>query len=179
AVKNQKTLFTSVAPTPDGGVVAVANFLVDDDPSAFTQPWVIKLDAADNIVWQQRLQASPDDFVSPVVGGRDFYVLTGSTLRAGTDFNRFFDLWVVALDPTDGHLLWSRAFGGDRSETGRSVRRTSDGNILVAGETSSCALRDVDAWVLKLDTAGNPLWQTAYNADGVSQSHGTGAIAQD
>src|SRR4029077_12634266 len=32
---------------------------------------------------------------------------------------------------------------------------------------------------LKLDTAGNPLWQTAYNADGVSQSHGTGAIAQD
>jgi hypothetical protein len=178
-VKGRKTFFTGVSPTRDGGVVAVANFVVTDDVNAFTQPWVIKLDAADNIVWQRRLQASADDYLSAVAAGEDFHVLTGSTLRVVRGVDRFFDLWVVALRPKDGSVLWSRAFGGDRSETGRSVRRTRDGNILVAGETSSFALRDLDAWVLELDAAGDPVWQTAYNADGLSQSHGTGAIAQD
>jgi outer membrane protein assembly factor BamB len=181
-VKNQQAFFTSVAPTQDGGVVAVANFVTADGHPAFTAPWVVHLDAGDRVAWQRRLQTSDDDYLASVAAGKDFHVLTGYTLRRiDPDGTRYYDLWVVALDPATGDVLWSRAFGGDNdgSEAGRSVRRTKDGDVLVAGETSSFVPGRTEAWVLKLDPTGNPRWQNAYNADGASSGHGTGSIAEE
>ena len=62
-------------------------------------------------------------------------------------------------------MVWQRSLGGSGWDSAESIRQTSDGGYIVAGWTASTD-GDVsgnhggtDAWVVKLDGAGNPVWQ--------------------
>ena len=59
--------------------------------------------------------------------------------------------------------LWVTTYGGTGSlaDEMRSVRRTSDGGYIIAGETNSFG-ENSDAWVMKLDKDGNIIWQKTY-----------------
>lgn len=59
--------------------------------------------------------------------------------------------------------LWVTTYGGTGSlaDEMRSVRQTSDGGYIIAGETNSFG-ENGDAWVMKLDKDGNVIWQKTY-----------------
>ena len=59
-----------------------------------------------------------------------------------------------------------RAFGGERDDTGGTIRRTDDGGYIVAGDTESFDEADRDAWMFKLDAAGHMEWQKTYGDQG-------------
>ena len=61
-----------------------------------------------------------------------------------------------------GSCIWQRTFGGANDDEANSVQQTSDGGYIVAGNTSSFGLRAQDAWILKLNATGIPLWQKTY-----------------
>ncbi|HVK67336.1 MAG TPA: hypothetical protein VM694_22780, partial [Polyangium sp.] len=98
----------------------------------------------------------------------------GATLKSrdGTD------LFVLALDATGQHL-WSRRFGSFGNQTGRSIAVAPSGEIVVGGEYRGVlefydedAVINVqsgaspsDAFVLKLDAAGQVLWGKGFGAD--------------
>lgn len=60
--------------------------------------------------------------------------------------------------------LWVTTYGGSGifSDEMHSVRQTSDGGYIVAGETHSFVVSGGTAWVMKLDKDGEVVWQKTY-----------------
>lgn len=85
----------------------------------------------------------------------------------------YWDLWVVKLSRC-GDIEWERSFGGSNYESARDVAQTADGGYIVVGETNSTDGGVVsgyggtkDIWILRLNAAGNLLWQRRYGGNGL------------
>ena len=82
------------------------------------------------------------------------------------------DAWVVRLTP-EGNEAWNSTYGGEEADTARSIIRTGDGNLLVAGTLTLVTNRtrlDTDAWVVKIDPSGSEIWNRTYGGPDVNAS---------
>ncbi|MEW6364024.1 MAG: hypothetical protein AB1714_05235 [Acidobacteriota bacterium] len=86
------------------------------------------------------------------------FVLAGYTWGSfGGDQNA----WVVKLD-SSGIVSWQKTFGGAAgSDWATEVRQADDGGYYV-GCYSMAFGNGVEAWVLRLDSAGGVVWQRTY-----------------
>lgn len=57
---------------------------------------------------------------------------------------------------------WANAYGGSGSDTIWSIRKTSDGGMILGGSTDSSGAGTSDGLLVKLDSSGNILWQKTY-----------------
>ncbi|MFN4253922.1 MAG: FG-GAP-like repeat-containing protein [Saprospiraceae bacterium] len=134
--------------------------------------WVVKLDAVGNILWQNSLGGDSDDVLNSmqqtpdggyILGGYSYSGLSGDKTEAslgGADF------WIVKLDAV-GNILWQNAIGGSGQDILYTIQQTTDGGYVVGGQSDSNISGDktensqggTDYWVLKLDAAGNIVWQ--------------------
>ncbi len=92
------------------------------------------------------------------------YIEVGSTTSFGTGIR---NVWAVRLDP-DGGVIWQRAYGGTRDQRAHAVVETPDGGFVVAGTTTSFVNGRQSAWLLRLDSSGNVIWQKAINGTGIN-----------
>ncbi|MFL5786674.1 MAG: SBBP repeat-containing protein [Flavisolibacter sp.] len=101
------------------------------------------------------------------------YVTAGYTLSSDGDitkFHGFRDFWIIKVD-SSGNKKWSKAFGGSRDDLPYSIVATNDGGFLVAGVTLSIdgdvsiSFGSGDAWIIKLDSNGNLIWQKSYGGN--------------
>jgi len=166
----------SVHQTADGGyIVAGYAWSNNGDVSGNNGQsdfWVVKLDGAGNLVWQNALGGDKTETAYSVKQTADGgYILAGSAAsNSNGDVsanNGQTDFWVVKLD-VNGNLVWEELYGGNKSDVANAVVQTADGGYAVAGWTSSNNSGDVsgnhggsDFWVIKLDAAGILLWQKA------------------
>ena len=131
--------------------------------------WVVKLDAAGNILWQKALGGTGTDVAQAITASADGgYVVagyTGSTNGDVTGNHGSSDYWVVKLDAA-GNILWQKALGGTGIDQAYAITASADGGYVVGYTQSNDG--DVtgnhggnDYWVVKLDAAGNILWQKA------------------
>lgn len=162
----------SIQQTTDGGYIAAGyTFSNDGDVSGnhgATDVWVVKLDGSGNKVWQRCLGGSAFDraysIQQTVDGG---YIVAGCTNSNDGDVSGTIgsgDAWIVKLDGF-GNKVWQRCLGGSAFDIAYSIQQTTDGGYIFAGGTNSNN-GDVsgnhgegDIWVVKLDSAGNKLWQ--------------------
>lgn len=140
-----------------------------------------------NIHWQKDFGGSRDEVIEDikqtpdggyiVVGSTASFTMDGDVLFNHSTYNWPWDIWVVKTDAC-GAMQWQRSLGGSNDDFGQSVALTNDGGYIVAGHTESQD-GDVtnylggaaDAWLIKLDSAGNTVWQKTYggyNSDGAS-----------
>jgi len=61
---------------------------------------------------------------------------------------------------------WNKTFGGTYCDIAKSVQQTSDGGYIIGGYTSSYGAHDYDAWLIKTDENGNPLWGRTFGGAG-------------
>lgn len=76
------------------------------------------------------------------------------------------DILLVKTDP-NGDTLWSKTYGSKNHDLAQNIIKTSDGNILVSGETEgndSIAPRDI--YLLKLNYDGDILWTRIFENEG-------------
>jgi uncharacterized repeat protein (TIGR01451 family) len=97
------------------------------------------------------------------------FILAGFTLSndgqvSGNHNPGTADAWIVKLDASRV-IQWQKCYGGSGADTAYSVLQTTDGGYIVAGVSSS-SNGDLtgnnglsDAWVFKIDNAGNIQWQ--------------------
>lgn len=117
---------------------------------------------------------SPGDIIQSKDGG---YIYVGSTISSDGDLtqsNGYFDVWVVKLEK-DGTIIWSKNFGGIAADFGRSVVELENGDIIV-GSTVDEASGDIsqgkgslDCWLIKLNDAGDLLWEKSYGGSRVDR----------
>jgi uncharacterized delta-60 repeat protein len=144
---------TSIIQSSDGGYV-VAGWT-----SSFGAGWgdiyVVKLDAAGNVMWTKTIGGSNDDFARSIIQSSDGgYVVAGETSSFGAGGR---DIYVVKLDSA-GNIVWTKTIGGSGHDYAWSIIQSSDGGYIVAGGTESFGAGYEDIYVVKLDSAGNVVW---------------------
>lgn len=78
-----------------------------------------------------------------------------------------YDMWVLKLDRY-GDIVWEYTFdagGSELTDIAYSIRQTTDGGYVVAGETTNLSLGCIDLAVLKLNSAGELQWTRVYGGD--------------
>jgi hypothetical protein len=83
------------------------------------------------------------------------FVVTGFLSRNGDD------IYLVKTN-SSGDTMWTRLYGGDSSETGRSVQQTADGGYIIAGDTKSFGNGGRDVYLVKTDTVGDTMWTRTF-----------------
>lgn len=84
-------------------------------------------------------------------------------------------------DP-EASTLWSFIYGGSGDEEIKGLTPTSYGGWIVVGATDSFS-EDLEAWIMKVDHRGQPLWQKRYGGPNdetlldIKQTTGGGFIA--
>jgi hypothetical protein len=121
--------------------------------------------------WQKTLGGSYNDLAKSIQQTSDGgYIVAGNTESfdgdvQGNHGNK--DFWVVKLN-RNGNIQWQKALGGYGYETAFSIKQTTDGGYIVAGQASTND-GDVtgnhgylDFWVVKLNANGNLQWEQSF-----------------
>ncbi len=136
------------------------------------------------IEWQKSYGGSITDVATSIQQTSDGgYIAAGYSLSYDGDITdpkgiSFF--WVVKLSPT-GILEWEKSLGSPFEDYGASIKQTSDGGYIVAGQSHGNGLdvtgnhESVDYWVVKLNAIGDIEWQKSL---GGSQWDGGESIQQ-
>ena len=135
--------------------------------------FVVRMDVDGNVIWSKTFVGYLNNFDSgySIIETSDGgFLIAGETERSANS-----DVWVIKID-ANGNEIWNKRFAGAYDDVGQSVIETSDGNYVVAGYTAASGVGGYSAWVIKLDTDGNEVWnKTIAGALGYSiieDSHG-------
>ena len=152
----------SVLQTNDGG------FLIGGVTSSYgagsRDMWMIKTDAAGNLVWQKTHGGLSSDgawYVAQTSDGG--FILTGWTLSYGP--GSIGNAWLVKTDSL-GNQQWNKFFGGDDADRGYAAQQTTDGGYILTGYTGSFGAGLYDMLLIKTDPSGNAEWTKTFGGTG-------------
>ncbi len=162
----------SIQETLDAGyIVAGYSNSIDGDVTGnhgFNDYWIVKLNNLGNLQWQKSLGGSAADVANSIQQTLDGgYIVSGYSASNDGDLTTNqggLDYWVIKLDNI-GDIEWQKSLGGSLPDNSKSVQQTPDGGYLVIGNSSSNDgdvsgnNGDQDHWLVKLDNAGNLVWQ--------------------
>jgi len=168
----------SIRQTSDGGyIVANKSNSINGDVNGnhgLEDFWIVKLNNIGDTLWEKSFGGPENDRPFSVwqtfdqgyiVSGLSHSIKGNITAHHGTTAS--YDNWVVKLDST-GIMEWEKSLGGSNNEMSAAVQQTSDSGYIIAGQSESID-GDVtgnhgnyDYWVVKLNPAGDTLWQKSY-----------------
>lgn len=90
------------------------------------------------------------------------FVVAGRIERGGGSDD---EIQIMRLDKS-GNAIWERTFSGVQSDGVKSIAVLPNGGFVVAGSTISGGSGDYDAWLLKLDSFGNQVWEQSLGGRG-------------
>jgi hypothetical protein len=125
--------------------------------------WVAKLDAKNgNVLWSYAYGSDPEvrAIEATADGG---CVVAGLTVGPGVQF----DYWFAKLD-ANGAVTWSRRMGDAKWEQVNAVRAIAGGGYVLAGQYAPN--QNADAFLARLDDAGNVTLQKRYAGTGTFES---------
>lgn len=137
--------------------------------------WIVKLDSTGNMIWQNTIGGLADDMVNSIQQTLDGGYIAAGYSGSGMSGDKTepligeYDFWIVKLD-AGGNIVWQNTIGGNKNDQATCIRQTSDLGYIVAGFSLSGISGDKtelnqgpattsDYWIVKLDNAGNILWQ--------------------
>ena len=151
--------------TSDGGFVLVGE--TTSSGSGAEDCYLIKTDASGNEVWWKTYGGDKSDRCFSIVQADDGgFLLAGQTYSEGAGDR---DVYLIKTDAS-GMQEWSKTFGGAASDVGHSVTRTTEGDFVVTGYTTSFAIAEDDPYLIKIDATGHTLWTRVIPMEGVNHT---------
>ncbi|MFC1543144.1 hypothetical protein ACFL4K_01235 [Candidatus Neomarinimicrobiota bacterium] len=142
----------SIQQTSDVGYIVAG--LTESYGSGNSDIWLIKMDALGDTVWTKTYGGSNNDWGYDVQQTTDGgYIIAGETTSKGSGPS---DAWLIKTGPS-GDMVWNKLFGGNKYETGYTVRQNANGGYVLLGFTSSYGEGGFDVLLIITDEDGNPL----------------------
>ena len=130
--------------------------------------WLLCVDEDGNHLWNQTYGGSGNDWCFDAVKCvSDGFALVGTTENFGASGR---DMWLIRTDDVGNHL-WNRTYGGSETEYGRSLVECDEGGFVLAGHTNSYGSGEKDAWLVKTDSSGNPIWNHPFGNVGNDEAY--------
>jgi len=150
----------SVQQTTDGGyVVAGETYSFGAGSNDF---YLVKTNGEGDTLWTRTYGGINDEKARSVQEtGDGGYIVAGCTGSFGAGG---FDFYLVKTNSL-GDTLWTRTYGGSREDKAHSVRQTTDGGYIVAGETYSFGQGTPNCpnfYIVKTNPLGDTLWTRAF-----------------
>ena len=150
-----------------------------------TDYWVVKTDSAGNKIWDKRFGGYADDFLYAMQPTQDGGYILGGISQSDTGGDKtqpnwavgWYNFWVIKIDAV-GNKLWDRVYGGTEEDDLKAIVATQDGGFLLGGYSLSGISGDktqplIDGaynyWIVRIDSAGNKLWDKDYGGTGGNQ----------
>ena len=127
---------------------------------------------AQDVFWEKSFGGKQAEYLLDALPTPDYgFILAGSSLsdksgnkEAARKGNYDYCLWKIR---ENGAIDWQKSFGGSKNDLLISTQATKDGGYILAGTSDSpisadkteAAIGQQDLWILRLDAAGNLLWQ--------------------
>jgi predicted secreted protein len=150
---------TCVIQTSDGGY-AVAGYWLEDDSSE--DALLVKTDSLGNVEWNRTYGGAGGESIYSVVqtseGG---YALAGVSTSYSDEGKP--DFWLVKTDP-NGIMEWNKTYTEQNTDCAKSLIQTSDGGYTMAGFVRQAIIAPSDVWVIKVDSAGNSVWNVTWQS---------------
>ena len=86
------------------------------------------------------------------------FILLGSTESFG---NGGSDIWLIKTD-SEGEITWTKTFGDNSSDYGKSILKTPDDGYIIRGVTESFGYGNTTLVLIKIDSTGNKIWDNAF-----------------
>jgi hypothetical protein len=146
----------SVQQTADGGYVMTGyteSFGYSGDV------WLIKTDALGDSLWTKSFDCgnTTDYGVSVQQTIDEGYIITGDKFTFGPGYH---DVLLIKTD-SYGNPIWTKSYGGNDSETGRSVQQTRDGGYIITGG-GDAGIELEEVWLIKTNDVGDTLWTKTF-----------------
>ena len=142
--QNENDVLNAVAPTPDGGIVATGS--TRSYMSEQTDLAVMYFNKDGKLIWFKIYGFKYYDEGNAITMTKDGnYLVAGTTNSMGKGD---FDNYIIALD-AKGKLIWSKLYGDKNKDIAHGITRTSDGGVVVVGESDSYK-RPKDFYMIKL-----------------------------
>lgn len=181
---SENDIGTDIIQTQDLGYVVIGNSSSTDGDATTTYGggdiWVVKLDAAGDLVWQKNYGGSNQEtgirIIETTAGD---LMVVGETASSDGDVvghQGFFDMWVLRL-AANGTLLWQHPLGSvSGSDIANAIVETADGGFILTGnvgagdgDVSGFQGGIYDIWLARLDASGQLLWEESYGGSGNDQ----------
>ena len=179
-------VFTSVIETTDGGFLAVghssssASGKIEAKGFGEMDGLMVKFNAKGVKVWDRLIGGSNDDFLNSVTemaGGSFIAAGYSESSKSGnlSDLNNGGQDGLLVKVDSKGNILWNQLFGGKGMDRFYSMIQTSDGNLLVAGESNSSKSGDItrvsngssDGLLVQFDPFGQKVWHQLLGGSGL------------
>lgn len=123
--------------------------------------YLIKTNASGDTLWTKTFGGdSWDGGLSVQQTSDGGYIIVGLTRSFGASSN---DVYLIKTN-ANGDTLWTRTYGGESNDIGRSVRETYDKGYIITGYTGY--MLQYNLYLIKTDSFGNKLWQKAFGDSG-------------
>lgn len=158
----------SFQQSEDGGYVVLGmTNQFDEEHGDFV---VLKLNSSGEMTWAKTYGGDNGEEARSIQRTKDGgYIVAGATTSFVTHENEKNcsggspgNAWILKLSST-GVIEWQKAYGGSGCDTAHTIRETSDGGYIVAGDTDlDGTTTEMNAWVFKLTSNGNVDWSKTY-----------------
>lgn len=162
--------FGALATLPDGGLVVATSTTYKRDHHDL---WILRLNRSGKQVWGNAFGGQRNEYADAIVSLNDGGFLVAGRIEG--DRGSSDEIQIIKLDRS-GNPVWERIFSGIESDGVKSLAVLPDGTIVAAGRTRSGGAGDYDAWLLKLDSLGNQIWETSFGGNKNQQANALGVF---
>jgi len=154
---------SSVQQTADGGYIMAGT--TGSFGAGARDFYLVKTNSSGDTLWTRTYGGSGEDWASSVRQTSDGgYILVGQTASFGSGC---YDIYLVKTNGS-GDTLWTRTFGGNGDDVGRSVQQTADGGYIAIGTTESFGADERSFYLVRTNSMGDTLWTGVYAGNGWS-----------
>jgi len=167
--KEGNMIFNGVEEIAEDGMILVGE--KSSSVNSKADAYVLKLDKQGDKEWSREFGSKYADSFKVVKKLDDNSLLMGGKIRVPQE-EGFFDqqAYLVKLDSA-GNQEWIKYFGGEYYDGINSITETSDGSLVLVGYYGNDRYMDSrNAYVVKLDSAGNQQWSEVIEEDGYNSS---------
>ncbi len=137
-------------------------------PTGGDDVWIIKIDTQGNEIWNKTFNGPLQAFSYDI--GLDIIETTlGDLVAVGTtgiwgEPTRYG--WIVKLSD-NGNEIWNKTFGLDGKQSLlHSLSESTEGGFILSGHSGWGYPNQFDAWLIKVDSSGNEIWDKTYGSPG-------------